>query len=397
MARRVTITPELKTQLTQLIGDANANIDNLVVFELVNVTSRPIQKAGSVYDGGVVTKGLMAEAAAWLNAGGYVPFITLHDMWNEDLPAGRLFNASVTQADDGNYELRSMVYLDQTVSPDLVARLDSGILENVSIGLKSKHLNCSECGWDYNSDPTGDALFWDRTCENGHALGYGTYHLVMEGLDKWIETSLVPQGASDGAKIQKQVQQRLAANSDPYKQLAAQGSLEIKKILFAMTAQNEDIDMKPEDIQKMIDEGLKATRTELNTAITNLNSSKELVVELTAKLETSSNTVAELSTKLEASATALAESKAALEAATTENTKTAEKVSTLEASLMEANQKLATLATSAPREAIAPNVAVFAQQIKVGGDKGIQSQPTLEASGQSESQAAVNSCFRRQA
>lgn len=244
--KRIPITDAIKAAITSSVGE-EINFDTIAVFEAIAVTGRPISKKWSIFDGAVVTRNTMEQAAAKLNTGEFVPLHTLHEQGYE-LPVGRLFQGTVGVDAQGINNLHTLFYTDDT---ELAAKLDNGIIEEVSVGLMSERMLCSGCNFDY-ADPANEENLWTRVCDNGHVLGMGGYHLLLDGVKKFMELSLVSKGASTGAKILGAKKRLLASQFDS---LAASGNNLEHKTLFASPTLGEEIDMKQiEELQA----GLKA-------------------------------------------------------------------------------------------------------------------------------------------
>ena len=244
--KRIPITDAIKAAITSSVGE-EINFDTIAVFEAIAVTGRPISKKWSIFDGAVVTRNTMEQAAAKLNTGEFVPLHTLHEQGYE-LPVGRLFQGTVGVDAQGINNLHTLFYTDDT---ELAAKLDNGIIEEVSVGLMSERMLCSGCNFDY-ADPANEENLWTRVCDNGHVLGMGGYHLLLDGVKKFMELSLVSKGASTGAKVLGAKKRLLASQFDS---LAASGNNLEHKTLFASPTLGEEIDMKQiEELQA----GLKA-------------------------------------------------------------------------------------------------------------------------------------------
>ncbi|MGO4302248.1 hypothetical protein [Cupriavidus sp. RAF12] len=314
MAKNVPITEWIIEQITANNGGDSIDTSKIQVYEAIAVSTRPLSKRGTLFHQGRISEGTLHQMAAYLNNAGFVPLHTLHAQ-GQELPVGRLFYAEVHQAFDGSFDLRALFYVDKSETK-LIAKLDSGSIDEVSVGLLNTHLFCSQCGWDFRgADATFDHL-WSQTCENGHTVGVDGMYLKLEGMDSWNETSLVSKGASNNAKIVGRTRQVLSAEA--YEKLAASGTSPEAILLFATTKQGN-----PEvDLTKAIDEitNLKAAAIVHGTEKT----------ELTAKLAAANTEIeqlkakpAELQTQLDAAnakvgevETAHAATKAELEAKT---------------------------------------------------------------------------------
>lgn len=215
MAKQINKTPEIIAQMQKIAGDG-VDVSNLPVFEAIAANGLPIRKRGSIYDRAVMQESTLVDLAAAINAGG-LPLHTLHNQ-NGELPVGKVFEGKVVRNGQGQPELHVLF----SVAPDsgLVASLDNGTIDEVSLGFLSAHALCSECGWDFFGDDATFLNFLDRTCANDHTIGVDGVHLNLSGLDRAYEMSLVSTGAVQNAKILSpsqaklggEVGQRLAAN-----------------------------------------------------------------------------------------------------------------------------------------------------------------------------------------
>lgn len=218
--KHVEITGPMLAQIEKVAATAVASSD-IVVFTATAANTRPVQQKGSLFNGAVITKATLEEMAQVVNSGGQaVPIHTMHQAHTE-LPVGKVFEARVVSALDGHNELEVQFYLPKSESV-LIEKINLGILDEVSIGLASKHLLCSQCGFDYMSPEALDAFAaWDQTCSEGHIIGRDGTHVVVSGVDLFSELSLVSRGASRNAKIhghaktETETQHRLAASGFP--------------------------------------------------------------------------------------------------------------------------------------------------------------------------------------
>jgi hypothetical protein len=132
--------------------------------------------------------------------------------------------------------MRALFYLDPTEA-NLIAKLNAGSLDEVSVAFMSREFNCSECGWDYFKFG-GSENIYERTCANGHKIGYDGVHGEMVGLNQFIELSLVARGAADKPKIVGKSQARLAPEG--LQKLAANGFETDELVVQASLGKKED-------------------------------------------------------------------------------------------------------------------------------------------------------------
>lgn len=274
MPKRIEVTTAIKEAIIASVG-SEIDFDNIAVFETVAVTSRPINKPGSIFDGAIIPRSTLEHAAAQLNTGIFVPLHTLH-MQGYELPVGRLFKGTVGTSADGFDELHALFYVDPS-EKDLASKIENGTIEEVSVGLRPEKLICSGCDFDYGLQSSEENL-WTRTCDNGHVLGMGGYHLKLEGVKKFMETSLVSKGASDGAKILNQRKRLLASQ---FADLAASCNNPEHTTLFASPTLGEEIDMKEiEELQA----GLAALSAKVGEQATQLAAAQQTITAQTEEL-----------------------------------------------------------------------------------------------------------------
>ena len=220
MGKRLDITPEIAASIARST-DNSVNPEEVAVFETVSLNTLPIRKKGTIFDGAIATESLLQAMADFTNTPpGFVPLHTNHQQ-GEEMPIGRVFEAQMGDAGNGVKELRSMFYLPLSEAT-LINKVDTGVIEEVSVGVRSKHLNCSECGFDFLGAESTSEHIWSKTCENGHVIGEGGVHVNMSGLDRYFEQSLVSIGAANNAKIQSRTKARMGKEQYD-QQLAATG------------------------------------------------------------------------------------------------------------------------------------------------------------------------------
>ncbi len=258
VSKSVDVTEEMLAQIERVTGTA-VNAEDIVVFEASVANTRPLNKMGSIFNQGRITEDTLRQMAAALNAGEEsVPLHTLHAQGYE-LPIGKVFQAEVvTNADEA--ELRAMFYLPASET-SMVEKINLGIIDEVSVGLKSKALLCSKCGFDYFSADAGFENLYSQTCGNDHTVGVDGTHVMLSGLDKWMELSLVSRGAASKPKILGRTKQVLGRET--YDRIAADGLPPEVVVLF--TASDEKEAPMPKDGTQVFDPQaeINALRAEL--------------------------------------------------------------------------------------------------------------------------------------
>lgn len=242
--KQVEITDDILAQIERVTG-TTVDADNIVVFEAAAASTRPISKMGSIYNGARMSRQMLEDMAEALNAGTEsVPLHTLH-MQGGEIPKGRVFQGSVFDEIDGSSTLRAMFYL-PLAEKELIEKINLGILDEVSVGTKSKQALCSKCGFDYFGADADFTNLFAQTCENDHTIGEDGTHLKLVGLDKWMELSLVSRGASDKPKILSRAKQLLS--KEDHDRIAADGKPVEALFLFTSMA-TETPDMPKENLE----------------------------------------------------------------------------------------------------------------------------------------------------
>ena len=336
--KRIELTERIKSFITTSVGDT-IDYEKIAAFEATAVTSLPLNKRGSVFDKGQITAETFIEAANLINTGTFVPLHTLHEQGYE-IPVGRLFYGEHVKSNQGTDELRVLFFLDGT-SPDLISRLDTGTIEEVSVGMQFKRLLCSTCNIDLMED---NESIWSQTCKNGHVMGMGSNHVKPDGVANFREMSLVSKGASNGAKVLG-AQKRLLASAYYKDGSALAASLKDPEFMLfgSPTKLAEEDPMLIAELQAKLakaegDLTLTATaKTEAEGKVAVLEAAKTEAEGKVAVLEAKLAAEAENNSGLAASITTWEAACTASEAAKTE----AEgKVATLEAAKTEAETKL---------------------------------------------------------
>lgn len=229
MPKALNITSTIESQLKAALGDEQIDSSQLVVFEALAASTAPLSKRGSLFDKGVITRSTLAEMAESLSAGHAVPMHTLHRSGGE-LPIGKVFAGAVEDQADGTSVLRVLFYLPKS-KVELVADINNSVIDEVSVGLMTKKILCSECGWDYLSAEASFMNIMDRTCGNEHEIGVNGVHARMVGMDNWLELSLVSRGAAKNPKIVSRAKSLLG--TETRERLAASGFPAEAVLLFA--------------------------------------------------------------------------------------------------------------------------------------------------------------------
>ncbi len=263
---------------------AEVNPDEVAVFEAIALNTRPVRKKHPIFKDAVANRALLEEMAQSVNSESR-PLQMMHD--SSVLPAGRVVYGEVRDVLGGS-ELRVIFTVDKS-NPELVALVENGTVDQVSVNVLAKQLNCSECGFDFLGEDSNHEHLWSGTCANGHTMGQNGAHVKMNGLDVWGELSLVGLGGAQGARIVGRDRQVFKDH-----RLTAQGMDVLFLAANISTSDLEDFEM---DIAKLIDD---------------LTTSKANHLQLTADLSAKSAELTALTAKLTDAQTEIETLKAAI-------------------------------------------------------------------------------------
>jgi len=312
--REIPITAEIIAAITRVNGGVAIDLSKVAVFESRSLNTRPLRRRSGLFAGAVTQKITLDEMAATLNASD--EGLPLHVMHETDLlNVGRLFAARVDQNPDGAWELSSQFYIDRT-EDKLIAKINSGVTDQVSIGINGRELNCSACGFDYKQGSIDNLM--NLTCDEGHEVGHDNVHILINGLDQWIEQSIVDTGASKGARIVAANDSRFI-NSEVYK-LAAKSHQNDHGTFMPLIANLADIisEENPTVDKAEIEALLTAKFAERDGAVEALVTAKQAEVDAAVERATKAEAaLAEAEGKIDTDVvTKLAAAETALEAAT---------------------------------------------------------------------------------
>lgn len=289
--KQLKMTPELSQLIKSRVGE-DVDTETLTVFETIALNTKPLPgKDGTIFERAVVMPVTLAQMVDYINSGNHLPLIADHELMGA--PKGRFFHAALFSESNEleDLEMRALFYLDET-EDKLIAKLNAGSLDEVSVSFLSTGFLCSECGFDYFTQGDRDNIN-NQTCDNGHTIGEDGVHAEMVGLAQFIELSLVARGAADKPKIIGQSQSKLAP--EQVYRLAAKG-FETNDLVFQGSLGKEDV----MDTTKLV--------TDLTAATSKLAVAEADIVRLTAD-------VSDKGTKLSAAETRIAELEGELETA----------------------------------------------------------------------------------
>lgn len=262
--KQLPITPELSALIKKAVGQ-DVDTADLAVFETIALNTKPLPgKRGTIFENAVVQPITLKEMVDHVNGGQHLPLIADHELFGA--PKGRFFHAGLDYSD--GLELRALFYLDPT-EDKLIAKINAGSLDEVSVAFLASHFNCSECGWDYFNAGASWENIEKRICANGHKIGENGVHGEMQGLNQFIELSVVARGAAKNPKIVGRSEAKLAPTG--LQVLAASGFQVDELVVQASLGSKEELNM---DITALTAQ-LTTLSTEKGTLTANLSAAEQ--------------------------------------------------------------------------------------------------------------------------
>lgn len=319
--KQIAKTAEIIARLKAAFGP-DADIEDLAVFEATALNSLPIRQKHPLMEGAVAQQSMLQDLVTAINTES-APLQIMHK--GGVLPAGRVFDARM----NGN-EARALFAMSQKTDAELISKIDSGIIDQVSVNLLAKRILCSKCNWDFRGPAATFENIYTATCANDHELRVDGVHAKLDGVEYLSEISLVNSGGAQGARIVGQSQSIYSA--EPLQRLAASGH--VPQLLLANITPTLEEDMNVADFTtqlsaavsaKTVAEGqitvLTGERDTLNTKVgeltTQLGAVTSQVTTLTGERDAATAQVTTLTAEVEAGKTAVAAAVTALKAEAT--------------------------------------------------------------------------------
>ena len=324
MSKQVIMTEAVKQAIKNGLGDTQAPVDTFAVYEARFLSTEPLSKGG-IFNKATVSVSTLKDMETSLNKeGGAIPLHIMHE--DHLLPVGKVFKARLQSLPNGHMELIGQFYLPKS-QVELIDKLETSVVDEVSVGILTQHAFCSECNFDFFGENSSIMNFINLTCDQGHQIGVDGVHARLVGLQSWDELSLVGRGAANQAKIlprakhnmSKDTVEKLAANGQPERTLVLTASNKIGEPTILQTTQGvESMDQYQALLSKYEANISLVAKSEME-----LTAAKTEVTKLAAEVEA-----------LKASAVTADEKIKALEASKTQD------LVALEASAKDANEKI---------------------------------------------------------
>lgn len=244
MSKRVAYSQELESKIRAAIGDPEFDTSSVTVYEAKFLSTEPVKKNG-FYNGARMTTTTIHEMAEFMSQpGNAIPLHIMHE--DSFLPVGKVISAKAIAMNNGETELRGQFYLPNSET-ELINKIDTSVIDEVSVQVKSQHAFCSECGHDFfplNQDNWVD--FFTGTCPNDHVIGQNGVHARLHKMEDWVELSLVGKGAAKKAKILPRAKQALAMSGTMADRLSADKTLEASMLTASCKLNKGEVKMSAE-------------------------------------------------------------------------------------------------------------------------------------------------------
>ena len=198
--KQLPLNDDLRAKLKAAAPDTDP--EKVAVFEAAALSTAPVRKKHPVYQGAVHTVNFLAQMQGELTKESR-PLQIMHGSSDGDqLPIGRVFHGSISEGTgvDGATELVALFWIDNT-HEDLIAKVNSGTIDQVSVAILGKSAKSSVTGFDFMGPDADLENIWLGVDDKGNKMGVDGAHVIVDELDAWFEMSLVGQGGAQGARI----------------------------------------------------------------------------------------------------------------------------------------------------------------------------------------------------
>lgn len=195
--KQLPIDDALRTRLKAV--DEHIDPDKITVFRAAALTTAPVRKRHPVFIGAVHTVNYLNQMKDEL-AKESLPLHIMHESYN--LHVGKIFDSEISlgTGPDGTDELITLFWIDNT-HPDLIAQVNSGTLDQVSVSTLAKRALSNKTGYNFMARNADPEKVWQGIDDKGNKMGENGAHVILDELDAWFEMSLVNRGGAVGAKV----------------------------------------------------------------------------------------------------------------------------------------------------------------------------------------------------
>lgn len=321
MAKRVDLTESIKEKIRSKCGDS-VDFNQIVVYQARGISTEPISQ-NTIYDKGVLSREALQDMVNLINDP--LNNVTIQAMHDQDvLPHGRVIHAELV---DENPSVSAVyaLFVVSTEHPDVINKIDNGIIDEVSFSFLPKKILCSKCGYDFR-DPNTD--FFDVM--TGHCpecdsiMGRDGVHVNVPNIESVSELSLVTRGAARHAKILDSVyQMAMSDKTSPVISLNKEGlRQDLLQLNLCSTINDKEVDMNKEELEAAV---LAAT-SPLTEEVNKMQSTLASLGEEKKALEAAKEEAEQAKAALEQENASLSEEKANLETALEEAKAKAEEI-----------------------------------------------------------------------
>lgn len=281
-------TPFIEAALRAAVGP-DVDLATLHVYEVRATSTVALRgKSGTIFERAKISPNTISQLARQVNEDP-LPLMMDHD--TRGTPYGKFFYGESIPMDNGETELRGLLYVDEA-EPDIITKLNSASIDEVSIQFQPEKMLCSECGFDYMAAAAADDYmpFVNLACDEGHKIGENGVHVNLVGVTETIELSLVSRGAAKNSKIINPSNAKLGEQAQ---RLAASG-VELHNFYCTASASDEGVDEV--DFEKFMVQ-LNAANTKTTEAEVARVAAEAQVATLNADVASRDETIAALTTE----------------------------------------------------------------------------------------------------
>lgn len=226
MTKQLEKTTEIIDVIKASLDNEDVDVSPFAVFEARMLSTEAVKQKG-FHDGARVSRSTLVEMSEYVNqVGTVVPLQVMHETRGM-LPVGRVFSAGVVDMPNGETELIGRFYIPEDGADGeqtkLINKIETSLIDEVSVGLLAKKAICSECEFDYFGEDADFFNIMTLTCDNEHTIGENGVHVRLVGMDTFAELSLVGRGAAKDAKILSRAKSSQSLSKETVERLAASG------------------------------------------------------------------------------------------------------------------------------------------------------------------------------
>lgn len=321
MAKRVELTESVKEKIRLKCGDS-VDFNQIVVYQARGISTEPISQ-NTIYDKGILSREALQDMVNLINEP--LNNVTIQAMHDQDvLPHGRVIHAELVDENPSTSAVYAL-FVVSTEHPDVINKIDNGIIDEVSFSFLPKQLLCSSCGHDFMG-PDNDFMdiVTGQCPECGAIMGQEGAHVNVPGIESVSELSLVTRGAARHAKILDSVyQMAMSDKASPVISLNKEGlKKDLLRLNLCSTINDKEVDMNKEELEA----ALLAATSPLTEEVNKMQSTLASLGEEKKALEAAKEEAEQAKAALEQENASLSEEKANLETALEEAKAKAEEI-----------------------------------------------------------------------